>query len=173
MSSDERADKERTIDATLEHRDGAWVLTMTRKLPHRAEAVWPWLTDPQRLIRWSPVVPDAALTSTGPRQIREQPGDDPSDGEVLSVEAPRELVHRWGADVLRWRLTDTDTGCELTLEHRMAERDPAAMNAAGWHVCLDVLEPALDGAEVHRRVGPDASQGGWEALRDEYAVALG
>ena len=32
-----------------EHRDGAWVLTMTRELPHPPRSVWPWLTDPQRL----------------------------------------------------------------------------------------------------------------------------
>jgi uncharacterized protein YndB with AHSA1/START domain len=173
MSGDERSREEQSLDATLEHRDGTWVLTMNRPLAHPVDVVWPWLTDPQRLTRWSPAVPDAPLTSTGPRQIREQPGDDPVDGEVLSVDAPHELVHRWGTDVLRWRLTATDTGCLLTLEHRMADRDPAAMNAAGWHVCLDVLEPALAGADVPRRVGPDALQGGWEALRDDYADALG
>ncbi len=161
-----------SIDATLEHRDGAWVLTMTRPLPHSADAVWPWLTDPQRLARWSPAVPDAALTSPGPRRIREHPGDDPVDGEVLSVDAPHELVHRWGADVLRWRLKDTDTGCTITLEHRMADRGPAPMNAAGWHVCLDVLEPILSGEDVPRRVGQDALDGGWEVLRDKYAEAL-
>ena len=33
------------------------------------------------------------------RQIREHPGDDPVDGDVLSVDAPHELVHRWGTDV--------------------------------------------------------------------------
>ena len=146
---------------------------MIRALPHPAAVVWPWLTDPQRLMRWSPVVPDEALTSTGPRRIREQPGDDPVDGEVLSVDAPHELVHRWGPDVLRWRLADTENGCTLTLEHTMSDRDPAPMNAAGWHVCLDVLEPALAGGDVPRRVGPDALDGGWEQLRDEYAAALG
>ncbi|WP_041782462.1 SRPBCC domain-containing protein [Mycolicibacterium chubuense] len=145
---------------------------MTRTLPHRADVVWRWLTDPQRLARWSPVVPDAPLTSIGARQIRERPDGDPVDGEVLAVDAPHELVHRWGDDVLRWRLTDSDTGCTLTLEHRMADRGPAPMNAAGWHVCFDVLEPVLAGADVPRRVGPDALAVGWEALRDSYADAL-
>jgi uncharacterized protein YndB with AHSA1/START domain len=161
-----------SLDATLHEQDGAWVLTMTRRLPQPAETVWPWLTDPQRLARWSPVVPDTALTSTGPRQIREQPGDEPVDGEVLAVNPPHELVHRWGPDVLRWRLRDTDTGCVLTLEHTMADRGPAPMNAAGWHVCFDVLDPVLDGADTPRRVGPDAAAGGWAALRDQYEDVL-
>ena len=49
---------------------------------------------------------------------------------------------------------------------------PPPMNAAGWHVCLDVLEPVLGGEDVPRRVGQDALAGGWEALRDKYADAL-
>ena len=73
----------RPLQGTLENRDGAWVLTLTRDIGHPAERVWPWLTDP----------------------------------------------------------THTDhTGCRLTLEQTMRDRDPAAMNAAGWHVCLDVLD---------------------------------
>ena len=35
----------------------------------------------------------------------------------------------------------------------MADRDPPPMNAAGWHVCLDVLEPALVAATPARVVG--------------------
>ncbi len=46
------------LQGTLENRDGAWVLTLTRDIAHPAERVWPWLTDPDRLRRWSPIVPD-------------------------------------------------------------------------------------------------------------------
>jgi len=161
-----------SLDATLEDRDGTWVLTMSRRLWHPAAGVWPWLTDPRRLARWSPVVPDAPFDGVGARLVREQPGDDPVDGEVLLVDPPHVLVHRWGPNVLRWKLTDTDDGCLLTLEQSMADPDPAAMSAAGWHVCLDVLEPALDGADVRRIVGPDALAVGWEGLRDRYAATL-
>lgn len=161
-----------SLDATLEQRGDTWVLTMIRELPHPASAVWPWLTDPQRLAQWSPAVPDGSLTEVGPREIRENPGDDPVDGAVISAHAPHELVHQWGPDVLRWRLTDTETGCTLTLEHTMAERDPAPMNAAGWHVCFDVLQSALAGQAPSRTVGQDALAAGWEELRDQYAETL-
>ena len=94
-------------------------------------------------------------------------------GDVIAVDPPRELVRRWGDDVVRWRLSPTATGCVLTLEQSMRDRDPAAMNAAGWHLCLDVLDGTLAGAEPARVVGEAALDHGWESLRDDYAELLG
>jgi uncharacterized protein YndB with AHSA1/START domain len=37
-----------TMDATLQNRDGTWVLTLERDFAHPPEVVWPWLTDPER-----------------------------------------------------------------------------------------------------------------------------
>ena len=161
------------LEGTLESRDGAWVLTLVRDFAHPAEKVWPWLIDPDRLRQWSPVVPDRAFDSVGPRQVRENPDDDPVAGDVLNVDPPHELVHRWGDDVVRWRLAPTDGGCRLTLEQTMRDRDRVAMNAAGWHICLDVLDAVLNGSDRPRVVGQDAEQHGWESLRDEYADLLG
>ncbi|MDT5339481.1 MAG: hypothetical protein QOD90_4986 [Mycobacterium sp.] len=163
-----------TLDATLRSHQGAWLLTMERDFAHPPEVVWPWLTEPERLARWSPVVPDGPFDAHGPRQVRENPGDDPVDGEVLTIDPPRELVHRWGDDnLVRWRLTPTAAGCRLTLEQTMPQRDPAAMNAAGWDVCLAVLDEVLGGSDTPRATGPDAAARGWAALRDDYAEALG
>jgi uncharacterized protein YndB with AHSA1/START domain len=161
------------LQGTLENRDGAWVLTLIREFAHPPEKVWPWLTDPERLRQWSPIVPDGSFDGVGTRLVRENPGDDAVAGDVLRVDPPHELVHRWGDDVVRWRLTATDTGCRLTLEQTMRDRDRAAMNAAGWHLCLDVLDLVLSGAATSRVVGEAALDHGWEALRDGYAELLG
>ena len=161
------------LQGTLENRDGTWILTMQRDIAHPSERVWPWLTEPDRLRRWSPVVPDRALDSVGPRQVRENPDHAPGIGDVLAADPPHELVHRWGTDVLRWRLSPTATGCLLTLEHSMTNHEAAAGNAAGWHLCLDVLERILDGTAADRVVGRDALDHGWESLRDGYAELLG
>jgi hypothetical protein len=75
--------------------------------------------------------------------------------------------------VVRWRLSSTGSGCRLTLEQTMRQRDPAAMNAAGWDVCLTVLDEVLGGADTPRATGPAAAARGWAALRDDYAEALG
>lgn len=162
-----------TLQGTLENRDGEWVLTLTRDIAHPAEKVWPWLTDPDRLRRWSPIVPDRPLDTVGARQVRENPGDEPLAGDVIAVDPPRELVHRWGDDVVRWRLTPTETGCLLTLEQSMRDRDPAAMNAAGWHICLDVLGRNLDGITTERLVGDVVMEHGFPELRDGYTELLG
>jgi uncharacterized protein YndB with AHSA1/START domain len=151
---------------------GAWVLTIARNFAHPAEKGWPWLTDPDRLRQWSPIVPDRALDSAGPCQARENPDDDPLAGDVIAVDPPHELVHRWGDDVVRRRLAPTGGGCRLTLEQTMRDRDHVAMNAAGWHICLDVLHAVMNGSARPRVVGQDAEQHGWESLRDEYAAVL-
>ena len=54
----------------------------------------------------------------------------------------------------------------------MSDREPGAMNAAGWHICLDVLDDVLGGRDTARAVGPDAAQRGWAQLRDDYERAL-
>jgi uncharacterized protein YndB with AHSA1/START domain len=161
------------LRGTLENLDGAWVLTLVRDFEHPPEKVWPWLSDPGRLRQWSPIVPDRSFDGVGTRLVRENPADDPVAGDVLSVDPPRELVHRWGTDVVRWRLVATESGCRLTLEQTMRERDHAAVNAAGWQICLDVLDDVLAGADRTRVVGRDAEAHGWEALRDRYAELLG
>ena len=56
------------LQGTLENRDDRWVLTLTRDFGHPPEKLWPWLTDPDRLRQWSPIVPDRALDSIGPRE---------------------------------------------------------------------------------------------------------
>ena len=161
------------LQATLENRDDTWVLTLTREIAHPVDVVWPWLTDPDRLRQWSPAVPDRAFDDVGPAEVRENPGDAPVDGTVLKVDQPHELVHRWGPDVLRWRLTATPTGCMLTLEHQMADRAHTAENAGGWHICLDVLTRHLDGLAAHRLVGEVVMNHGFGELRDGYRTLLG
>jgi uncharacterized protein YndB with AHSA1/START domain len=160
------------LQATLENRDDAWVLTLERDFRQPAEKLWPWLTDPDRLRQWSPIVPDRALDSVGPREVRENPDDEPLTGDVVSVDPPHELVHRWGGDVVRWHLSPTDTGCRLTLEHQMADRTHAAENAGGWHLCLDVLTGHLDGTNPERLVGETVMEHGFPDLRDGYAKLL-
>jgi uncharacterized protein YndB with AHSA1/START domain len=161
------------LDAMLESIRGAWVLRLQREFPYAPEVVWPWLTDPARLARWSPIVPDLPFDAPGARQVRENPDDAPHDGEVLAIDPPHELVHRWGDDVVCWRLTPTESGCRLTVEQTMRQRDPAPMNAAGWDVCLTVLDEVLAGVDTPRATGAAAGQRGWAALRDDYADTLG
>ena len=45
-----------------------------------------------------------------------------------------------------------------------------AMGAAGWHICIDVLDRSLAGHPIGRAVGPAAMQiDGFQRLHAEYA----
>lgn len=155
---------------TLAAVDGNWVLTMTRTFPHEPARVWPWLTDPARLAKWSPLVPDRPLDSPGPATSHETPDAPATAVDVLVHDAPRELVHRWDDQVLRWTLTAVGGGTRLQLEHTFADRPEASSYGAGWHVCLAGLTAQLDGDDVERPVGTRALDYGWAELRDAYDV---
>ncbi|MGD1052645.1 MAG: SRPBCC domain-containing protein [Candidatus Dormibacteria bacterium] len=158
--------------ARLTEVDGRWTLIMTRGLRHPAERVWPVLTEPDDLARWSPVVPDRPLTSVGPARSCETPEAPAVDAEVLLSDPPRELVHRWGGQLLRWTVTPAANGSRPTLEHTFDARAEAGMYAAGWHLCLAVLAEVLDGRAVQRIVGTSALDHGWGDLREAYDAAF-
>jgi uncharacterized protein YndB with AHSA1/START domain len=155
-------------EATLSTVDGRFVLRMRRLLGHDVERVWAKLTEPEELRKWSPIVSDRALSSPGPAAARESPDDPPVDVEVLTSDRPRELVHRWGDDVIRWTLTQTADGCLLTLEQTFSERSMCGSYGAGWHICLAVLTAVLDGEAVERVVGARATDYGWRELESRY-----
>jgi uncharacterized protein YndB with AHSA1/START domain len=156
------------VEATLSNDAGRWVLRMTRELTHPVGRVWPKLTEPDQLALWSPVVPDRTLDSTGPATSREAPDAPVVDAEVLRCDPPRELVHRWGDQLLRWTLTPTPTGSRLTLEHTFDDPSQQGSYGGGWHICLAVLGAVLDGYRVDRVVGERALAYGWSELRDRY-----
>jgi uncharacterized protein YndB with AHSA1/START domain len=161
-----------TVDAALERTGDHWMLTMTREFRHPMERVWPMLTEPDRLARWSPVVPDRSLATVGPATSRETFEAEPIDASVLRSNPPRELIHRLGDHLLRWTLTPTPAGSRLTLEHTFGVYGDGGKYAAGWHICLAVLTVVIDGHDVARVVGDRAAEFGWSELHDRYQALL-
>jgi hypothetical protein len=92
-----------------------------------------------------------------------------SETRVTRADAPRVLEYTWGAGDIRWELEALGGGTRLTLWHNI-DRRFISMGAAGWHICLDVLERLLAGQPIGRIVGADAMKfGGWQRLNAEYA----
>jgi len=74
---------------------------------------------------------------------------------------------------IRWELEDLGGGTRLTLWHSI-DRRFISWGAAGWHVCLDVLDQLLAGEPIGRIVGAEAMKfGGWQRLNAEYAKQFG
>jgi hypothetical protein len=96
-----------------------------------------------------------------------------TETRVTRAEAPRLLEYQWGDQDIRWELEDFDGGTRLTLWHNI-DRRFISMGAAGWHICLDVLDHLLQGTPLGRMVGGDAMKfGGWQQLNQEYARQFG
>ncbi len=152
-----------------------WTLILVRDLRHPPEKVWQALTDPAQLREWAPFDADRSLATTGPMKLTTVgiPTPQVSETSVTRAEPPRLLEYRWGGNDVRWELQPNGNGTRLTLWHHI-DRGFISWGAAGWHVCLDVLERLLAGQPIGRIVGAEAMQfDGWQRLTSEYARQFG
>jgi len=73
----------------------------------------------------------------------------------------------------RWELEPLANGTRLTLS-TVLDRRFISMGAAGWHICLDVLDRLLGGNPISRIAGADAMKfAGWQRLNADYAQQFG
>jgi uncharacterized protein YndB with AHSA1/START domain len=153
-----------------------WTLVLVRELRHSPEKVWEALTDPARLREWAPFDADGNLGTAGAMvklTTVGAPAPHVTETRVTRADAPRALEYNWGAFDMRWELKASGGGTRLTLWTNI-DRRFIAMGAAGWHICLDVLDHLLGGTPLGRIVGPEAMQfGGWQRLNAEYAKQFG
>ncbi|MBC8065249.1 MAG: SRPBCC domain-containing protein [Chlorobia bacterium] len=153
-----------------------WTLVLVKILRHPPEKVWEALTDPGQLREWAPFDADRNLGTVGTTAKLTTvgaPASFVSVTEVTRADAPNLLEYKWGDHDTRWELEALDQGTRLTLWTKI-DRRYIAMGAAGWHVCLDVLDFLLDGDPIGRTVGPDAMKfEGWKRLHSEYAKQFG
>jgi uncharacterized protein YndB with AHSA1/START domain len=133
--------------------------------------VWEALTDPEQLREWAPFDASTSLGRAGTTAMLTTvgaPGAHVTETTVTQADAPRLLVYNWGGFDMRWSLEPLDSGTRLTLWTNI-DRRFISMGAAGWHICLDVLDHLLDGDPIGRIVGPDALKfEGWQRLNAEY-----
>jgi uncharacterized protein YndB with AHSA1/START domain len=176
MSSREQYEPGAAFGAEVQKAGENWTLVLVRELPHSPAMVWKALTDPAELREWAPFDSDRALDTPGTAMLTTigAPTTPVSESQVTRADAPRVLEFIWGGQNTRWELELlADGGTRLTLWHNI-DRRFISMGAAGWHICLDVLDRALAGQPVGRIVGADALKfGGWQRLNAEYASQFG
>jgi len=162
--------------ARVEKDGEKWTLVLVRELAHPPAKVWTALTDPEQLREWAPFDANRNLGSTGPVQLSTVgvPEQQRSETQVKRADAPRLLEYSWGDQDIRWELEPFgSSGTRLTLWHNINRRF-IAMGAAGWHICIDVLDRLVAGEPIGRIVGPSAMQfEGWQRLHVEYANQFG
>jgi uncharacterized protein YndB with AHSA1/START domain len=158
------------------HQEGdRWTLVFTRELRHAPEKVWDALTDPAELRKWAPFDADRNLGREGDAILTHGGGDETETMPAIirRAERPRLLEYAWGPDVLRWELEPNGTGTRLTLRHTTGGAEWVSKVAAGWHICLDVMDLSLSGNPIGRIAAEEAKEHGWERLNAAYAAQLG
>jgi uncharacterized protein YndB with AHSA1/START domain len=147
-----------------------WTLVLVRELSHAPAMVWEALIDPAQLRQWAPFEVDGSLGTVGATVNVTWVGTGQVfEARVTRADAPRVLEF---IDI-RWELEPTDSGTRLTLWHSI-DRRYIAWGAAGWHICIDVLQRLLAGEAIGLIVGAAAMQSrGWGKLVAEYAEQFG
>jgi len=162
--------------AEIEKEGEKWTLLIVRELRHAPAKVWEALTDPAHLREWAPFDSDKNLGTAGTVMLTAVGAPSPhvTETQVKRAEAPTLLEFNWGGQELRWQLEPLPNGgTKLRLWHNIP-RGYISMGAAGWHICFDVLDRALSGDPIGRRVGPDAMKvEGWQRLHAEYTKQFG
>ena len=161
-------------DAARVEKDGErWTLVLVRELRHSPQTVWEALTDPAQLREWAPFDADRSLGTAGTTAKLSTvgaPSPHVTETTVTRADAPRALEYTWGGFDMRWQLDGVHGGgTRLTLWTNI-DRRFISMGAAGWHICLDVLDQLLSGTPIGRLVGPEVMKfSGWQRLNAEYA----
>jgi uncharacterized protein YndB with AHSA1/START domain len=155
--------------AQVQKKDGEkWTLILVRELRHSPEKVWRALTDPAHLRQWAPFEVDGSMAAIGTVKLTWMGTPQALETKVTQADAPKVLEY----GDMRWELDPLGDGTRLTLWHSI-DRRFIAWGAAGWHICLDVLDRLVAGQPVGRIVGGDAVKFDWQRLNMEYAEQFG
>jgi uncharacterized protein YndB with AHSA1/START domain len=152
-----------------------WTLVLVRELRHPPAKVWTAITEPEHLREWAPFDSDRSLGAVGTATLSTvgAPSPQVSESKIKRADAPRLLEFNWGGQDIRWELEPLGAGTRLTLWHNI-DRRFISMGAAGWHICLDVLDAHIAGEPIGRMVGMATMKfPGWQRLNAEYAAQFG
>lgn len=134
--------------------DGTLRIRFVRRFPVSSKRLWAWLTDEALLNRW---LPGCRIEGRVGGAVFFDFGDEGAATGTISVASPPDpegrLVHSWRwEDVpesqVTWELRPDGDGSRLILTHAEVLPEPARDFAVGWHVMLDALVLAQDGAST-------------------------
>ena len=164
------------VHADVEKDGEKWTLVIVREFRQSPDKVWNALTDPAQLREWAPFDATGNMGAAGAKvklTTVGAPGPHVTESTVTHAEANRLLVYNWGDFNMKWQLEPLNGGTKLTLWSNI-DRRFIAMGAAGWHLCLDVLDHYLTNDPIGRSVGPEAMHfPGWQQLNQKYSKQFG
>ena len=130
------------------------------------DTVFPYFTDPERMVRWMGTEADMDARPGGAFRILVA-GRYAAGGEFVEVDPPNRVVFTWGwegegnavppgSSTVEVTLTPQDEGTRVVLVHRDLPEDSRAPHAHGWEHYVQRLAIAASGGDA----GPDHGPGG-------------
>ncbi len=132
--------------------DGDWVIRFERRLKHAPERVWRAITGPGEMSRWfdqtempQPLKVGAVI------RFYHSVVDQWSEGLITDLDPPRVIEWLWSSgfgptNPMRWDITPEPDGCRLVMRQTVGDEVIIARTTAGWHVCLDRMQAAIEDA---------------------------
>ena len=152
--------------AVIDRAGEAATARFERHWEHRAEDVWAFLTENDKLAQWFPELRADDLRKGGAIRFN-MPDGTSLDMDILELKPYSVLEYTWGEDRVRFELISEPEGCRLILletMNKITEHTPKDL--AGWHVCLDVIGLLLDGKTMASRKSV------WETWYRQYVELL-
>ena len=138
-----------TDDGTYLEIDGRPAVRFERIYDHPVARVWAAVTDPDEMRHWfpSPEVEYDARTGGSITVSGDPYSPAPKTSRVLAWEPPHRFAFEWEDDELHLTLSEHARGCRLELVNILSTPGAGARNAAGWEMCLDLLDRVVAGAQ--------------------------
>jgi uncharacterized protein YndB with AHSA1/START domain len=129
------------------------------------DTVFPYFTDPERMVRWMGTEADIDARPGGAYRILVA-GRFAAAGEFVEIDPPRRVVFTWGwegegnavppgASTIEVTLIPQDEGTRVVLVHRDLPEDSRGPHAHGWQHYMPRLAIAASGGDA----GPDHGPG--------------
>jgi uncharacterized protein YndB with AHSA1/START domain len=137
-----------TDDGTYLEIDGRPAVRFERIYDHPVARVWAAVTDPDEMRHWfpSPEVEYDARTGGWITVSGDPYSPTPKTSRVLVWEPPHRFALEWEDDELHLTLSEHARGCRLELVNILSTPGAGARNAAGWEMCLDLLDGVVAGS---------------------------
>jgi uncharacterized protein YndB with AHSA1/START domain len=149
-----------------------WEIRFERRLGHAPQKVWNAIVGPGQMSRWFDRTEFPAKLEVGAtiRFFHDAFGME-SQGRITRLEPPRLIEWMWTAafapdQLMSWEIVSEPDGCRLILRQQIADESLLGRTTAGWHVCLDRMQAALDDE------ASPSHMSSWPALFEHYKAVL-
>ncbi|HKN59892.1 MAG TPA: SRPBCC domain-containing protein [Candidatus Acidoferrales bacterium] len=120
-------------------------LDFDREYAESLHRVWLAISDEAEVSKWMQYPVKLELQVGGAIRVDFAP-DEPLEGIICALCAPKHLAYLWGDSFVRWELDGDARATRLRLSHIGVRPELVVALGAGWHAFLDQLEDHFTGA---------------------------